>query len=202
MKPKNFAFVLGVLLLLLTAHCSLLTSPAAAQSNSIIMKAPAGLTSYTDNTGAKVYPDALGHVTISADQLAAYEKAGFERLDYVQTKNALSGNLVFVVSPATLTTAHASAANRTVTVTLQNAAGETHTWYNRAVSSGVSIAVSSSAGTASIASTTLNFVYGVATVAITEGGTFAGADTDTLTIAAETIGGYTVASKTSVETFN
>ena len=35
MKPKNFAFVLGVLLLLLTAHCSLLTSPAAAQSNKI-----------------------------------------------------------------------------------------------------------------------------------------------------------------------
>jgi hypothetical protein len=182
----------------------LLNAPALAQSQTIIMKAPAGITAYTDNTGARVYPDALGHVTITADQLAAYEKAGFERLHYVLMRGALSGDLVFVVSPATLTTAAASFANRTVTVTLQNAAGETHIWYNRAVATGVAIAHvnNSGSGTYTIASTTLTFVNGVATVLITEGGTPAATDTDTLTVAAETICGFTVASKTSAETFD
>jgi hypothetical protein len=42
----------------------------------------------------------------------------------------------------------------------------------------------------------------VATVLITEGGTPAATDTDTLTVAAETICGFTVASKTSAETFD
>ena len=64
----------------------------------------------------------------------------------------------------------------------------------------VAVAKSSEAGTVSIPSTTLTFVAGVASVEITEGGAWAEADTNTLTVAAATILGYTVAQKTSVET--
>lgn len=182
----------------------LLALPALAQSSTVPMKAPTGLFVYIDPSGAKVYPDAQGHLTIPADQVPAYERAGFERLNYVLMRGALSGDLTFVASPATLTTAAASFANRTVSISLQNAAGEVQTWYNRAVASGVAIAHVNNAGsgTYTIASTTLTFVNGAAAVVITEGGTPAATDTDTLTVAAETICGYSVASKTSVETFN
>ena len=113
---------------------------------------------------------------------------------------AMSGNMVFVATPATLSTAHAAAATRTVTISLKNAAGDVHTWFNKAITAGVAIAKSSVAGTATIVSTTLTFVNGVASVVITEGGTWAGTDTNTLTVAAAVILGYTVASVTSVET--
>lgn len=82
-------------------------------------------------------------------------------------QSALSGDLVFVVTPATLTSdATAAAWTRTVTIELQNAAGEVQTWFNKAITTGVSIA-DSSAGTATIPSTTLTFVNGVATVVVT-----------------------------------
>lgn len=113
---------------------------------------------------------------------------------------ALSGDLVFVVTPATKSTAHGSAANRTVAIALKTAAGEIHTWFNAALVAGVAVAKSSETGTVSIPSTTLTFVAGLASVEITEGGAWAEADTNTLTIAAATILGYAVAQKTSVET--
>lgn len=166
------------------------------------MKFPAGISEFIDKDGNAIYPDAQGHVNAPAAQILDYQKAGFQAYDVYMLKQAANANMVFVVSPATLSTAHGSAANRIVTITLQNSAGETHTWYNRAVATGVSVAKSSSAGTVTIPSTTLTFVNGVATVTITEGGTWAGADTDTLTIAAETIFGFSVASQTSVETMS
>ena len=115
---------------------------------------------------------------------------------------ALSGDMVFSISPATKSTAHGSAASRTVTITLKDAAGDVHTWFNKAITAGVAIALSSVAGTATIASTVLTFVNGVATVVITIGGIWLAADTDTLTIAAAVIMGYTVPQVTSVETFS
>ena len=115
---------------------------------------------------------------------------------------AMSGDLLFSISPATKSTPHASAASRTVTITLVDAAGDVCTWFNKAITAGVAIGHSSSAGTATIASTVLTFVNGVATVVITLGGTWAGADSDTLTIAAAVIMGYTVPQVTSVETFS
>ncbi len=116
---------------------------------------------------------------------------------------ALSGHLLFVASPATVGRAATGAAwQRTVTITLKTAAGDVHTWFNKAITAGVSIADTSDAGTASITGTTLTFVNGVATVVVSgDAQAWLAAETDTLTIAAAVILGVTVASKTSVQTF-
>jgi len=177
------------------------SSQALAQTDTVVMKAPPGISEIVTG-GTAFYPDAHGNVAVPVVYVQACQSVGFRFYDQYILQQALAGDLVFVVSPGELTTAHGSAANRTVTVTLQDAAGETHTWFNDVVASGVSIAKSSSAGTATIASTTLTFVAGVATVAITEGGTWAAADTDTLTVAPETLFGGTVYGPTSTETMN
>jgi hypothetical protein len=116
---------------------------------------------------------------------------------------AMSGDIVWVVSPATVTTdARATAWTRTVIIELQTSAGEVHTWFNKSITSGVSIADTSTAGTATIASTTLVIKNGRATVTVSgDAAAWLATETDTLTVAQATILGYTVASKTSVETF-
>lgn len=116
---------------------------------------------------------------------------------------ALSGDILFVVDPATVTPVPTSSAwTRTVTVTLETAAGEIHEWFNKAITSGVSIADTSTAGTATIPSTTLTFTNGKATVVVSgDEADWLDTETDTLTVAEATILGYTIASKTSVETF-
>ena len=117
---------------------------------------------------------------------------------------AMSGDMVFVIAPATKASAATNAAwQRTVTVTLKSAAAEVHTWFNKAIATGVSIADASTAGTATIPSTTLTFVNGVASVVISgNAAAWLGTETDTLTIASLTILGYTVTGGTSVETFS
>lgn len=124
-------------------------------------------------------------------------------LDHVLYESAMSGDLVFTVSPATVAPAPTSSAwTRTVTVTLETAAGADHIWFDKAITTGVSIADTSTAGTASIPSTTLTFVDGVATVVVSgDAADWLDTETDTLTVAQATILGYTVAAKTSVETF-
>ena len=115
---------------------------------------------------------------------------------------ALSGDMLWVLTPATVTSAPTAAAwTRTVVVELQTAAGEVHTWFNDAIATGNSIA-DDGGGTASIVSTTLTIVDGKATVVVsgTEA-TWADTETDTYTVAEATILGYTVGAKTSVETF-
>jgi len=116
---------------------------------------------------------------------------------------AMAGDLVFVVTPATVAPVpRATAWTRTVTVYLKTAAGEIHTWFNKAITTGVSIADTSSAGTATIPATTLTFVEGKATVVVSgDAQAWLNTETDTLTVAQATILGYTVAAKTSVETF-
>jgi hypothetical protein len=117
--------------------------------------------------------------------------------------SAFSGDLVFVVSPATVTPAPRSTAwTRTVKVYLKNAAGDIHTWFSKAIATGVSIADTSTAGAATIPSTTLTFIEGVATVVVSgDAQAWLNTETDTLTVPQATILGYTVAAKTSVETF-
>jgi hypothetical protein len=117
---------------------------------------------------------------------------------------AMVGDIVIAISPATVgQTAGSTAWTRTVTVTMKTAASETHDWFNKAIATGVSIAYSSSAGVATIPSTTLTFVDGVATVVISSAAlTWAGGDTDTLTIANVTFNGATVTGGTSVGTFS
>lgn len=115
---------------------------------------------------------------------------------------AMEGDMAFSVSPATVDRAATSAAwTRTVKIKLVDALGRTHTWFNKAIATGVSIGDTSSAGTATIPSTTLTFVDGEATVVVSgSAAAWVAAETNTLTVAQATILGYTVASKTSVET--
>lgn len=116
---------------------------------------------------------------------------------------AMSGDLVFVVTPATVAPVPtAKAWEQTVVVELQTAAGENHEWFNNIITSGIAASDDSSAGTASMDSTTLTFVNGRAT-AILEGDAKSWADTETATatVAQQTILGYTVAAKTCVLTF-
>lgn len=124
--------------------------------------------------------------------------------DYLSLiEKAMAGDLIWVLTPATLSTpATALAWTRSVLVELQTAAGEVHTWFNKAITSGVSIGDTSGAGTASIVSTTLTIVNGKAVIVVSgDAASWAAAETDTLTVAQATILGYTVAQKTSVETF-
>ena len=80
---------------------------------------------------------------------------------------ALSGDMLFVISPAFFNQIAGSAAwTKTLYIELQTAAGEVHTWFNDAIASGVSIADTGGVGTATIPSTTLTFVNGVASVIV------------------------------------
>ncbi|MCK5609783.1 hypothetical protein KAR91_48375 [Candidatus Pacearchaeota archaeon] len=82
-------------------------------------------------------------------------------------EDAIQGDMVLDISPTTVATAPtASAWTRDVVLTLQNAAGETHEWCDMAITTRLSIADASSAGTATIVSTTLTFVNGVATIVV------------------------------------
>jgi len=116
---------------------------------------------------------------------------------------AAAGDLVWVLTPATVAHEATTAAwTRDVTVTLETAAGDVHTWFDKAISTGVSIADTSTAGTATIAATTLTIKNGKAIITVTgDAAAWNDTQTDTLTVAQATIMGATVAAKTSVETF-
>jgi len=120
-----------------------------------------------------------------------------------QQSSALAGDMAFKCTPATITRAATAALwTRTVVVTLETAAGALHDWYNATVTTGVSIADTSTAGTASIPSTTLTFVNGKATVVVAgDAAAWLATETDTLTVTSKVIMGYTIAAKTSVQTF-
>lgn len=120
----------------------------------------------------------------------------------MQMQKAASGDMVFAVSPATTTRAATAAAfTRNTCVCLKDADGNIHNWFTKNITSGVSIADTSTAGTASIPSTTLSFVNGIAPVVVSgSAAAWLAGETNTLTVTAATILGYTVAAKTSVET--
>ena len=118
----------------------------------------------------------------------------------------MSGDLVFTASPAALGTVNTVAdagTTRTVQVALKNAAGDVHEWFNKAITTGVSIGdtVADAGSTPTIASQTLTFVNGLASVVITyPAGTYDATETVTLTVASATILGETVAAVTSEDT--
>ena len=116
---------------------------------------------------------------------------------------AMSGDMVLVISPETVAPAPTSSGwTRTVTIELQDADGNLHMWFNKAIANGVSIADTSSAGTASIPSTTLTFEGGKSSVKISgDAADWLDSETDTLTVNDIDIVGYTVTGGTSVETF-
>jgi len=116
---------------------------------------------------------------------------------------AMSGDIVMVISPDTVAKAPTAAVwTRTVTVSLKTAAGQLHDWLTQDFANKVSIADTSALGTASIASTTLSIVNGVAAIVVSgDAAAWLAAETDTLTIAAPTVLGVSVTGKTSVQTF-
>ena len=116
---------------------------------------------------------------------------------------AMAGDIVWVVTPATVTPVPTAAAwTRNVVVELQTAAGEVHSWFSKAIATGVSVGDTSTAGTATIPATTLTVVNGRVVVTVSgDAADWLNTETDTLTVAEATIMGYTVAAKTSVETF-
>jgi hypothetical protein len=115
---------------------------------------------------------------------------------------AMAGDIQFSITPATTTRAATLVDfTRDVEIKLTNAAGVVHSWFNKAVTTGVSIgSVTVGDGVASIASTTLTIVNGIARVTVSGTGAWAADDTNTLTVANLTVMGYTVTGGTSVET--
>ena len=119
-------------------------------------------------------------------------------------QEALKGDILFVVSPVAVAPVPINAAwTRDVFISVENAAGEVHEWFSEEIASGISIADVSSAGTASIVSTTLSIVNGQAKVVVSgSDNDWDNADTDTLTVEEYTgFASETLAEKTSVETF-
>lgn len=115
-------------------------------------------------------------------------------------EGALNGDIVMDISPETVGSG-TDVETRVVTVTIQNAAGDTLEWVNTAVATTVSKAdVTDGDGTSAIDSTTLTLVNGVGTVTVTYSGTWAADDTETVTIGNITLGGVTVTGGTSVDT--
>ena len=125
------------------------------------------------------------------------------RDNFAMMADAMAGDIVMSLSPATAAPLPIDGDwQRDVVISIKNAAGEVHGWFNKAVTSGVAIADDSTAGVAAIPSTTLTFVNGQVTVTID--GTDAdwlATETDTLTVAELVVLGVTCAAITSVETF-
>lgn len=116
---------------------------------------------------------------------------------------SMTGDMTMVISPEAVDrVATAAAWSRKVEISIVDSEGNTHTWLNGAYTTTLSIGNTSTAGTASIASTTLTLTNGRATV-IVEGDAAAwvAAETDTLTVGDLTVMGYTVTGGTSVQTF-
>ena len=116
---------------------------------------------------------------------------------------AMAGDMVIVIDPETVVvTPTAAAWDRNVTISVQTAAGAVHTWLDGAFTSILSIGDTSTAGTASIVSTTMTLVEGEVVVVVSgDAADWLNTETDTLTVANTTILGYTVTGGTSVETF-
>lgn len=126
---------------------------------------------------------------------------GEKVMSILMMARALSGDIKWVVSPATTTRAATTAAwTRTVDISLQDADGNVHEWADFNLAEGVAIADNSS-GTATIPSTTLQVRNGRASVVVSGNqATWAEADTNTLTVSQFSFCGHTIAAKTSVET--
>lgn len=138
--------------------------------------------------------------------------------DYMkQIEDSMSGDLKIVVAPdktgssaAEIAVAVAGAAQkfvRTVTVKLVNAAGEVLEWFNGSLHI-TTADVTAGDGVSAVAedATIITFVNGMGSVDIEYTGSWAAADTNTVTVGkdaqnnVDTILGYTLMPKTSVDT--
>ena len=116
---------------------------------------------------------------------------------------AMSGDIVFSITPATVAPVPTSAAwTRSVVIEVQDASGDVHTWLNQEYATSLTIADTSTAGTATITSTTLTLVEGRAVVTVSgDAVNWLDTETDTLTVSDITVLGYAVSGGASVETF-
>ena len=118
---------------------------------------------------------------------------------------AMSGDIVMVLTPSTTGSpaTDATAFTRDVVITLETASGDIHTWANAAYETSLAAteAVAGAlTGDVTIASTTLTFVEGSATVTVSATGGWAIGDTNTLTASAVVIAGLSVPGGTSIDT--
>jgi hypothetical protein len=120
--------------------------------------------------------------------------------EFTQIEKAMSGNMKLNISPATVNrTATTAAWSRTVTITLTDKDGNLLDFYSGDLS--VSIADTSTAGTATITDTTPPMVNGVCKVVVSSAAAaWVAEETNTLTLANQVIMGYTLTGATSVET--
>jgi len=146
------------------------------------------------------------------DQFNDHTYVGADYFEYMrQVEKALSGDIALVLTPATpgssaakVATAVAGAAEkfiRTVEFAVKDAAGNVHTWFNGDITIGIAETtagdgVSAIAGSATV----VNLVEGVGNIDIEYTGTWAAADTCTLTTTQRDIAGVTIAAKTSKDT--
>lgn len=140
-------------------------------------------------------------------------REGFQlelRKEIALRDKAMSGDMVLVVSPATLGSS-AAAVNavidgddekftRDVRIELQAANGDVHTWFDGTFA--IAATKSSGSGAIAIAGGLSNATLknGVAVVTLEYTGEWAEADTTTLTVTGGTKLGYTISNKTSVDT--
>lgn len=115
--------------------------------------------------------------------------------------NGMIGNIVLSFKTTNTQNATTSAWTKTLIVEARDSAGNIHTWLSQAFATRLSIADTSVAGVATIPSTTITFVDGVATITITgPAANWLNAETVTLTIANITLNGYTITGGTHVIT--
>ena len=137
--------------------------------------------------------------TLNSHSLGNHNKA-FQQLSNIVVDPS---GLAMEVRPATVNRdATAAAWERKVQVALKDGAGELQLWCNSSFATTVSIADTSVAGTATINSTTLTFVDGIAEITVSgDAAAWLAAETDTVTVGSITINGQTVTGGTSVQTF-
>ncbi len=117
---------------------------------------------------------------------------------------ALNGDILWVLTPSTLTPPPTSIAwTREVAIEVQNAAGETHEWLNVVIPNGLDISDNSVAGTATIPSTTLTIIAGKAKVIVSgDAQDWLTTERDQLTVLSYTgFAGQTIVINASLETF-
>ena len=119
-------------------------------------------------------------------------------------EKAMSGDMVLVITPTTVDVdTTATGWTRDVLISLQTAIGEVHTWANLSESGILAVTEDGGGTVAGSPATEIALINGSCVVTLTGStATWADAETDTLTVSAMTILGYSVAGGTSVETFN
>lgn len=115
---------------------------------------------------------------------------------------AMCGDIAYAITPATADrVATAAAWTQALVIKLVTAAGEVHEWFNGTITTAASVADTSSLGTATISSTSLMFVKGVATLTLTGSAhAWVADETATVTFPTKTILGKALDEKTHVTT--